>query len=359
MQEKPESISKAHLFTGRAVDQLRRQLPVVLQDDNGNSTGFYPLEGMTASIWQELRSLKAPVSLIVTEARAKYLGLKVKAGTVACLDASAMDIAQLQAMADPLASSSDIPALTSLDATDAHITAMRLVKHASLLPALVVIDNVNFPDAWLRVATSDIAAYWANPPLDVTPVAQAYLPIRETENSRIICFRDRFGTSMHMAIIIGDALAEDAPLTRIHSSCLTGDILGSLRCDCCDQLHLSLHQMADHGSGILLYLHQEGRGIGIANKLRAYALQEQGIDTYDANLMLGFGEDERDFALAAAILKSLGKTRITLLTNNPRKVENVEQYGIAVAKRLPVIAAAGRHNQAYLDTKSKKSGHLF
>ncbi|MFO0389177.1 MAG: GTP cyclohydrolase II [Alphaproteobacteria bacterium] len=359
MQEKPDSITKAHLFTGRAVDQLRRQLPIVLEEDNGKAIGIYPLEGLTENILLNLKKSSKNYSLLLTSIRAKWLGLESDNPHIALIPAQNMTFTEIQTCADPLVDEKIYSGLTLLPTTSTHATAMRLTKHASLLPALLLIEDADFPTEWLRVSTHDVGAYWASPPMDIVPVTQASLPIKGAEKTKLICFRDRFGTSTHLTLIIGDALTEDAPLTRIHSSCVTGDILGSLRCDCCSQLQLSIAQMVKQGSGILVYLHQEGRGIGIANKLRAYALQERGIDTYDANLMLGFGEDERDFSIAAEILKSLGKTRISLLTNNPRKIENIKSYGIAVADRVPVVIPAGAHNQEYLNAKVKKSGHLF
>ncbi len=359
MQEKYVGISKAHLFTGRAVDQLRRQLPIVLEEDNSKTVGAYPVEGLTEDTLAKLRASQGKFLLLITGTRAHYLGLNGKDAATVCINAQHLSLKEIQALADPLADEIPMPKISLLPQVATHAAAMRLAKHASLLPALLLIEGAEFPADWLRVTTHDIATYWASPPMDIVPVTQASLPIQGAEHTKLICFRDRFGTSTHLALIIGDALAEDTPLTRIHSSCVTGDILGSLRCDCSDQLQLSIAQMVSEGSGALIYLHQEGRGIGIANKLRAYALQERGIDTYDANLMLGFGEDERDFSIAAEILKSLGKMRIKLMTNNPRKIENIEKYGISVASRVPHRIQAGKHNHAYLDAKVKKCGHLF
>ena len=149
-----------------------------------------------------------------------------------------------------------------------------------------------------------------------------------------------------------------APLVRVHSSCVTGDLLGSLRCDCGSQLQLALSQMKEAGAGILLYLHQEGRGIGITSKLRAYALQERGLDTFAANEQLGFSEDERDFSIAGELLKALGHTRIRLLTNNPDKIDAFDVSGITITERLPLITPSNTHNHAYLEAKKIKRGHL-
>jgi GTP cyclohydrolase II len=151
--------------------------------------------------------------------------------------------------------------------------------------------------------------------------------------------------------------SQDPPLVRIHSECLTGDVLGSLKCDCGPQLEQALEAIGQSGWGILLYLRQEGRGIGLVNKLRAYALQDQGFDTVDANLRLGFADDERDFALAAAMLTKLSRPEVRLLTNNPKKVAGLEAAGIRVAEQVPLKTEPGEHNRLYLETKRDRSGH--
>ena len=148
-------------------------------------------------------------------------------------------------------------------------------------------------------------------------------------------------------------------LTRLHSTCFTGDVLGSLKCDCGPQLNSALKQISEHGSGLLLYLNQEGRGIGLANKMRAYSLQDEGFDTVDANHRLGFEDDERDYRIGAEILKSLGFSKVNLLTNNPHKVSMLEENGITVAERLPLKTGKTDLNEKYLATKAKKSGHIF
>mgnify|MGYP002652889738 CR=1 FL=1 len=149
------------------------------------------------------------------------------------------------------------------------------------------------------------------------------------------------------------------PLVRLHSECLTGDVFGSLKCDCGPQLHQALHQIADAQWGVLLYLRQEGRGIGLANKMRAYDLQSQGFDTVEANHRLGFEDDERDFRLGAAMLRRLGFSAVRLMTNNPRKVEMMQSHGIEVVERVPLVVGRNRWNDAYLAVKRDKSGHLL
>jgi len=174
---------------------------------------------------------------------------------------------------------------------------------------------------------------------------------------RIVAFWNNRDGKEHIALVHGDVLdAEDVPM-RLHSECLTGDALGSLRCDCRDQLEVAMRQLGEMPRGLLLYLRQEGRGIGLVNKIRAYALQDGGLDTVDANRSLGFRDDERDYAVAAHMLMSLNVRSVKLMTNNPNKVKQLEQYGIQVTGRIPHVMPANEHNRFYLETKATRSGH--
>lgn len=189
-------------------------------------------------------------------------------------------------------------------------------------------------------------------------VAVADLPSRFGD-FRIVAFWNNRDAKEHVAIVHGDVVgAKDVP-TRMHSECLTGDVVGSLRCDCRDQLEAALRKIGAMDRGIVLYLRQEGRGIGLINKIRAYALQDQGLDTVEANLALGFRDDERDYAVAAHMLKSLAVESVQLMTNNPNKIKQLETYGVTVSGRIPHLLPPNPHNRFYLETKANRSGHYI
>jgi GTP cyclohydrolase II len=352
-----DKISAAHLSTGRAVDQLRRQLGIVFEENNGRLLGACPIEGLTPAAFSSLP--KKQLRLLLTGTRARHIGLITNAARVACIDVGKLPLQTLQALADPLLKPKKFAKIKTVETRPSHETLMTLAKYASLLPAMLIVKAKTFPKDWLRVSAADVAKYWADPPLDMVKLVETALPIEGAEDAKIVCFRSRYGTSVHLALCVGNISRAKTPLVRVHSSCVTGDILGSLRCDCGSQLQLALQHIISEGAGIVVYLHQEGRGIGIANKLRAYALQEQGIDTYEANRMLGFDEDERDFAIAARILKKLGIKECRLLTNNPDKLKNLKSHGIKIIERVKTAVAPGRHNHNYLSAKALKSGHLF
>lgn len=246
--------------------------------------------------------------------------------------------------------------LASLDAVP-NTAAIDLLKLAQLLPQATVLSDASEASPWLKVTATEINGYHAAAANTLQEVSHATMPTRYAENSRIVIFRPRFGMAEHVAVLIGEPEKQAAPLVRVHSSCLTGDLLGSLRCDCGDQLHLALEAIATEGHGVLCYLYQEGRGIGLGNKIRAYALQDKGEDTLEANESLGFHGDERDFGIARAMLKLLKISRIRLLTNNPKKIEELEGAGLEILSREPLKAAPHAHNEAYLATKAQKMRH--
>jgi GTP cyclohydrolase II len=229
--------------------------------------------------------------------------------------------------------------------------ALKLARLGGLLPALwVVASDVAAACIPIELVTE------ATP--DVTLIARAKLPIDDMPETQIAAFRAGDDGQEHVALIVG-AFGGKPPLVRLHSECLTGDVFGSLKCDCGPQLKQALRLIAEAGGGVLLYLRQEGRGIGLGNKLRAYALQDRGLDTVEANLRLGFADDERDYEHGAAILRALGLNEVRLLTNNPAKVEGLEQAGIRIVERVGHHMPANPHNADYLATKRKKSGHII
>jgi GTP cyclohydrolase II len=192
----------------------------------------------------------------------------------------------------------------------------------------------------------------------VNIAAIAELPSRFGQ-FQIVAFYNNKDNKEHVAIVHGDVLDSEEVPVRVHSECLTGDVIGSLRCDCRDQLETALRMIGGMETGIVLYMRQEGRGIGLINKIKAYGLQEQGYDTVEANLALGFRDDERDYSIAAHMLESLHVRSIYLITNNPRKIEDLEKNGIHVAGRIPLVMEPNQYNRFYLETKAIKSGHLI
>ncbi|SNT13398.1 GTP cyclohydrolase II [Sphingomonas laterariae] len=236
-------------------------------------------------------------------------------------------------------------------APQAAAAALRLARLAGLLPAFFVLD-----DGAGDVTVSADAIAEQDAPARLVIAARARLPVEAAEHSEIVAFRNADDAAEHVALVIGSPDGTP-PLVRLHSECLTGDVLGSLKCDCGPQLHAALHEIADSAWGILLYLRQEGRGIGLVNKLRAYALQDQGYDTVDANVRLGFDIDARDFGVAARMLTLLGQDKVRLLTNNPAKVAGLEAAGVTVVERVAHKMEANPHNRAYLDTKRDRTGH--
>ena len=256
-------------------------------------------------------------------------------------------------------------------------SALELVKLAELIPAAIVIPLTNdqsdqlHRNALLRIEQNDISTFKQHNTDSLREVCKAPLCLEGAEDAAIHVYRPELGGSEHYAIIIGSALQDDSPLVRIHSSCYTGDLLRSLKCDCGDQLHEAIRFMGEKAAaakendtdgitgGIIIYLMQEGRGIGLTNKLRAYDLQAQGMDTVDANEVLGFDDDERLFEPAVEILKKLDISQIRLLSNNPRKATEVARLGISVTECVPHIMQPHAHNDHYLRTKAIRLGHTM
>ena len=243
--------------------------------------------------------------------------------------------------------------------TEAARAALELARIAGILPAFMVAPSHAEPP--VAVTLEEIAAH--ADPAHLLIASRARLPVTASQDAQIIAFRSPADTREHVALVIGERSAEHTPLVRLHSECLTGDVLGSLKCDCGPQLDAALHAMAeaaeDSGWGVLLYMRQEGRGIGLVNKLRAYQLQDQGFDTVDANTRLGLPDEARDFGTAARMLALLKVEQIQLMTNNPAKVEALAAQGVTITKRVPHALPDNPHNARYLATKRDRSGHLL
>ena len=240
-------------------------------------------------------------------------------------------------------------------------TAIELAKLAQQLPALLVGDGeaaaVRACDPPLVTVAADAVALFRRATVDsLTVVTEATIPLNGGFPARFVIFRDNNGGTA-IAVIVGDPDFAQPVSVRLHSACLTGDVFGSRRCDCGDQLRMALPQLQQHGGGIILYLEQEGRGLGLANKIRTYQLQDAGLDTVDANTVLGFDDDERDYGVAVRMLQVLGCTRVRLLTNNPAKLDGLSQAGIDVSVRVPLQGPINSDNRRYLTAKATRAGH--
>ena len=233
---------------------------------------------------------------------------------------------------------------------------IKLCKQARLLPAVLAQKIEKVDKKLTSITAKNVAAASQNK--NIIKIVSANLPLKASKSSKLHVFRHENGTEENYAIEIGSPNRSLPVLCRIHSACFTGDLLGSLKCDCGAQLNRALEQMGEEQSGVLLYLNQEGRGIGLTNKMRAYALQNQGFDTVEANHRLGFEDEERDFEIAANILKNLGFNSTRLLTNNPNKIKMMNSSGIKVVERVSLNVGKTAENAHYLATKVKKSGHF-
>jgi GTP cyclohydrolase II len=352
----------------RAASELRRGTPVLL-------TGPAPLvvlgaetagpEGITDFL---ALGDGSPVLLLAPARAAAVLHRPVEQGVPAIalpLPDGMLLPPALQALADPTMAQSEPSLAETVAPPVLSPAALTLAKLGRLLPAVLALPARQEAAAQaarrslLSVPGEDISGYQGTEALALRQVAAARVPLDSAPDARVIAFRAEAAANEHLAIIIGNPAAAAAPLVRLHSECFTGDLLGSLRCDCGQQLRGAIRRMAEDGAGVLLYLAQEGRGIGLVNKLRAYALQDRGLDTLDANRALGWGADERNFLLAATMLEALGISRIRLLTNNPDKLAALAACGIEIAGREAHVFAPNGVNDQYLATKARRFGHLL
>jgi GTP cyclohydrolase II len=367
--ESPPSVGPRAL--DEAIIAFRRGEPVLLDGENGAVLAIAAerVTGVSLTLLRNMSSRR--LSVVLTRRRAVALGLAPRdalAGAVRITVAPNLSAAVIRNLANPAASlGAEPPGLgpQPASAEPGALAAVALAKLADLLPAALVLWLVP-AEAALARRRADFAVVDMNAVLDrraatagLERVAEARVPLAAAENAQLVAFRPGDGGSEHLAILIGAPDPKSGVLVRLHSECFTGDVLASLRCDCGEQLQGAIATIAEAGGGVLLYLAQEGRGIGLVNKLRAYQLQDAGFDTIDANEQLGFDADERVYLPAAEMLRQLGFGAVRLLTNNPEKVAALRRYGINVVERVPHVFPANGHNERYLNTKATRSGHFL
>ncbi|MCF8466333.1 MAG: GTP cyclohydrolase II [Sneathiella sp.] len=355
----------------RAIADLRRGLSVIVQGAGDASLVLATEMAYAAELADlEARSGSTPV-LALTAHRANVLHIKPTGDeAVRLIIEDWMDAPLMRALADAV-HDLDQPFRGPFTRLKGALppsvpTAIKLAKLARLLPSVLAaplpLDQINKAAAehdLSIVSIDDITAFEEIAATQLKPVAAARVPLQASEDTTFHAFRPKDGGIEHLAIVVGDPNRHEPVLARLHSECFTGDLIGSLKCDCGEQLRGALKALHDEGGGVLLYLAQEGRGIGLINKLRAYKLQSQGFDTIDANERLGFDADERVFQPAAEMFKLLGFRKVRLMTNNPEKVEGLQRFGIDVTERVSHKFPSNTHNELYLATKKKRSGHYL
>jgi GTP cyclohydrolase II len=367
--ERDEAAIRFHAVRRAAAD-LAAGLPVLVNGEAG--IVILAVETATNRALAEFTTLAetAPLLLVARARAASLVGrpLEGGAGVVGLhLGDNPLDPEFLLRLADPTAGEPDLknPLEPERSLPISAPAALALAKQARLLPAVLAAPSR--PDAGkiaasmqiLSVAAADILAGTKGHPLHLQRLSEAKVPLETAFDTRIVTFRVRETGAEHLAILVGRPEDREAPLVRIHSECFTGDLLGSLRCDCGAQLRGAIARIAEEGAGALLYLAQEGRGIGLINKIRAYRLQEGGLDTVDANKALGWGKDERNHGVAVGMLADLGLKRVRLLTNNPDKLSALTEAGIEIVERIPLAFPPNGVNDRYLATKANRLGHFL
>ncbi|UCE30552.1 MAG: GTP cyclohydrolase II [Burkholderiales bacterium] len=367
----------ALLSVQRAIAELRHGHAICVRD--APDSGFVCADidtlrpGLFAALGRGRRLL-----LVITHQRARALGLaEGSAGPLAFELPPDLSLEQLQDIAatEPLRAMTAAAAAAAsghprarfvpVNCPRAAAAAVAIAKAGRLLPALIGCERSVREDPFaadpsvLVVDATHALGYADAVGREIERVSEARVPLESEDDCRLVLFRAAHGDEEHVAVLVGTPEAGAPVPVRLHSACLTGDLLGSLRCDCGEQLRTAVERIAGLGGGVLLYLSQEGRGIGLANKLRAYALQDTGLDTLDADRYLGFRADERRYQAAAAILKALGLTHIRLLTNSPHKLAALRDEGIDVVERLPLLGTVNPHNERYLRTKRERAGHMI
>lgn len=353
--------SSEQMAIGRGLSELRAGRPVMIVGAEGVPLLALPAEGLQAANLRAFTEFVAPsrLRLVLSARRAFAIGQSVR-GPLRLELPLAIDVdAILTLVWAPVVMNE----LRGMPASLLEKAGVRLAKLAQLLPALLVAEVpperlATVSRLTVQIEASAIDRFLENSTRSLSIVSEAFVPLASGSRARFVVFRDDFGETA-TAVIVGTLDLSGPVPVRIHSACLTGDVFGSRRCDCGDQLRLALARLSEIGGGIVLYLSQEGRGLGLANKMRAYALQDTGLDTIDANTMLGFDDDERDYGIAARMLRLLGCEQVLLLTNNPAKLDGLARSGIGLAGRLPLEATINADNRRYMMAKAERAGHQF
>ena len=362
----------------RAISELRRGGEIVITDNNSNlSVLITPAELIQNDTVVNFSNLtKSRPNIVLSANRCKALGIKTDNKPCSLLIDKNWSILDILSLCLPSSNHKklEINGVITESPNSISSSALLILRQSRLLPAAIMslvtsvhIENIRswcFKNNLIQVDLEDIKNYEKTSADNLVMEVKANVPISYTDNCEIVVFRSQDGGDEHFCLIFGKTRQSSKssrlnPLVRIHSQCITGDILDSLRCDCGEQLKNSIKMMADADEGVLIYLAQEGRDIGLLNKLRAYSLQENGMDTVQANENLGFNDDERLYYPARKILSLLKIKEIKLITNNPKKVNHLINLGINVTERIPIQIKPNKHNKKYLDTKSRKSGHLL
>jgi GTP cyclohydrolase II len=343
----------------RAVAELRSGRPVLVSDAAGSRTAILALDGATPASYAGFSAAgNGDVALTLTPTRARLLGLAAPRGARIDLAGHGFDaLARLGYL--PVATPHADPWSRG---TERDAGGLEIARLGLLLPALLVHDlaGATSPfDGCTQVSLEQIAQGAADAGQAWELVARTRVPLRDFGDAQFVVFRGGVAQRDQIAIVIGAPDFSQPVPVRVHSSCLTGDLFGSLKCDCGDQLRNGVHTLAELGGGVLLYMDQEGRGTGIAAKMRAYGYQHEGLDTIDADALLGFGPDERRYDGAAAMLRGLGVGQVRLLSNNPEKVDRLRTAGVEVVERVPITGRITSDNEGYLRTKAARAGHAL
>jgi GTP cyclohydrolase II len=348
--------TKGQIGVNRGVAEFHARRPVFISG-GGETLLTLPVEGLDAQRLAEFVALCAPVvpRLVITARRALALGLD--ATTPVALNFTAgLDVDIILALVADAKIDRPVDVKAAGPAASA---AIELVKLSQGLPAVLVADVVagGAIDHHIITVEAEAVARFGDETIRSLAIAsKASVPLNSGARADFIVFRDAMGGSP-VAIIVGKPDFSEPVLVRLHSACLTGDVFGSRRCDCGDQLNLALKRLEEIGGGIVLYLPQEGRGLGLANKMRTYQMQDDGLDTVDANTTLGFDDDERDYGIAARMLQMLKCNRVVLLTNNPAKIDGLAKSGIEITGRMALEAPINADNRRYLTAKAARAGH--